>query len=61
MASKYLNIFPIPDGFANLMHDYARDVLRDQPDDVIDYSYLYFKALEEVKFNKLTDFIGNAI
>lgn len=29
------------------MEDYTREVLRDQPLDILEFSYFYFKALEE--------------
>jgi hypothetical protein len=48
MATKYLQKFPIPKDFPKLFHDFTKEILRDQPKDIIDYAYLYFKALEEV-------------
>lgn len=47
MASKYRKKFALPDGFYLILEEYSREVLRDQPLDIIEYSYLYFKALEE--------------
>ena len=47
MASKYLQKYPVPESFPDLLHDFAREVLRDQPEDIIEFSYLYFKAIEE--------------
>ena len=47
MTSKYRKKQSIPDGFYPLVEDYCREVLRDQPQDIIEFSYLYFKALEE--------------
>ena len=32
-----------------MLHDFAREVLRDQPKDICEYGALYFKALEEVR------------
>ena len=46
MASKYLQKFPVPKDFQNILHDFAREILRDQPQDLIEYSFLYFNALE---------------
>ncbi len=46
MASKYRKKFHLPDDAYQLLEDYAREVLRDQPKDIIEFSYLYFKALE---------------
>ena len=48
MASKYRKKFTMPEGFYKLLEDYSREVLRDQPRDIIEFSYLYFKAMEEV-------------
>ncbi len=48
MASKYRKKFSLPEGFYPVLEGYCREVLRDQPLDVVEFSYLYFKALEEV-------------
>jgi hypothetical protein len=48
MASKYRKKFALPDGFYEILEDYSREVLRDQPKDILEFSYLYFKHLEEV-------------
>ena len=48
MASKYRKKFELPKEFYAVLEDYSREVLRDQPVDIIEFSYLYFKALEEV-------------
>ena len=48
MASKYLQKYPIPGSFPELLHDFAREVLRDQPENIYEYGALYFAALEEV-------------
>jgi len=47
MASKYRKKFSLPEDFYPVLEDYSREVLRDQPADIIEFSYLYFKALEE--------------
>jgi len=39
---------PIPGDFPDLLHDFAREILRDQPEDIYEYGAAYFKALEEV-------------
>lgn len=49
MASKYRKKFTLPDGCYQILEDYAREVLRDQPKDIYEFSYLYFKALDEVR------------
>ena len=48
MASRYRKKFSLPDDFMEILECYSREVLRDQPIDIIEFSYLYFKALEEV-------------
>ena len=48
MASKYLQKYPVPEDFPDLLHDFAREVLRDQPDDIYQYGAQYFKAMYEV-------------
>ena len=48
MASKYRKKYALPENFYNVLEDYSREVLRDQPQDILEFSYLYFKALEEV-------------
>ena len=51
MASKYRKKYALPEGFYAVLEDYSREVLRDQPMDIVEYSYLYFKAIEEVSEN----------
>lgn len=46
MASKYLQKFPVPHGFQELLADLTREVLRDQPDNIVEYAALYFEGLE---------------
>ena len=48
MASRYRKKFALPEDFMEILEGYSREVLRDQPIDIIEFSYLYFKALEEV-------------
>ena len=50
MASKYRKKFSLPAEFYPILENYSREVLRDQPLDIIEYSYLFFKAMEEVSF-----------
>ena len=56
MASKYIQKYPVPQGFPDILHDFAREVLRDQPENIYEFGYLYFKAMEEVRKwnNKIT-------
>ena len=48
MASKYLQKYPIPEDFPDLLHDFTREVLRDQPDNIYQYGAEYFKAMYTV-------------
>ena len=50
MASKYRQKYTLPSGFYQVLEDYSREVLRDQPQDILEFSYLYFKAIEEVSY-----------
>ena len=51
MASKYRKKFSLPEEFYPILEAYSREVLRDQPLDIIEYSFLYFKHMEEVSTN----------
>jgi len=42
MASKYLQHFPIPAGFQQLLADLTRDILKDQPANIVEYAANYF-------------------
>ena len=48
MASRYRKKFALPEDFMEILEAYSKEVLRDQPMDIVEFSYLYFKALEEV-------------
>lgn len=48
MASRYRKKFALPEDFMEILEAYSKEVLRDQPIDIVEFSYLYFKALEEV-------------
>lgn len=52
MASKYLQKFPVSGAFPDLLHDFAREVLRDQPEDIYEYGAAYFKAMENVSVSQ---------
>jgi hypothetical protein len=56
MASKYIQKYPVPQGFPDILHDFAREVLRDQPENIYEFGYLYFKAMEEV--SKLINYMA---
>jgi hypothetical protein len=47
MASKYIQKFPVPEGFPEILHDLSKEILRNQPADIIEFSALYFKCLQE--------------
>lgn len=48
MASKYLQQYETPEGFEELLHDFIKEVLRNQPEDLIEFAALYFKCVQEV-------------
>jgi len=47
MASKYIQKFQIPEGFPEILHDLAKEILRNQPLDILEFSAMYFKCLQE--------------
>jgi hypothetical protein len=47
MASKYIQKFPVPEGFPEILHDLSKEILRNQPEDIIEFSAMYFKCLQE--------------
>ena len=47
MASKYIQKFPIPDNFPELLNDLSKEILRNQPEDILVFCALYFKCLQE--------------
>lgn len=49
MASKYIQKFPIPDKFPEILHDLSKEILRYQPQNIIEFCALYFKCLQEGK------------
>ena len=44
MASKYLQKYPVPEDFPDMLHEFAREILRDQPDNIYEYGAQYWKA-----------------
>jgi len=48
MASKYLQKFPVPADFPDILSDFTREILRLQPRDIIAFAVKYFQALEKV-------------
>ena len=49
MASKYIQQFPIPDDFPDILIEFTTEILRNQPLDIIDFGVEYFRCLEEQK------------
>jgi hypothetical protein len=47
MASKYLQEFPVPNGFMEILADFTREVLRVQPENIVEYGAKYFEMLEK--------------
>lgn len=50
MASTYLQKFPVPENFPELLSDLTKSILKEQPSDIIEYAYHYFRNLKEVRF-----------
>lgn len=46
MASKYIKEFPLPDPFPNIFKNLTKEILRDQPENIIHYAACYFHALD---------------
>jgi len=42
MASKYLQKFPVPAGFQEVLADLTREVLREQPVNIVEFAAVYF-------------------
>ena len=52
MTSKFSNKYPIPEKFPEILHDFAREVVRYMPKDILDFAIQYFFYLEQnVPFN----------
>lgn len=49
MASKYLEKYVTPNGFPEIIHDFAKEVLRSKPKDILMFGAQYFKNLQEGK------------
>ena len=48
MNLKFLgNNHPIPDEFGTILKNYTKEILRNKPKDIIDFSYQYFYCLEK--------------
>ncbi|EGR32891.1 regulatory subunit of type ii pka r-subunit family protein, putative [Ichthyophthirius multifiliis] len=49
MASKYLQKYPVPEGFYEILHDFTREILRAQPEDIIYFAANYFEQKAQGK------------
>mmetsp|Transcript_7130 Transcript_7130/g.10527 ORF Transcript_7130/g.10527 Transcript_7130/m.10527 type:complete len:82 (+) Transcript_7130:1389-1634(+) len=47
MASKYRKRFSIPEGFTPILQDFIKEVLREQPLDIIEFAAVYFRTKEQ--------------
>lgn len=58
MANKHLPHFSIPQDFNHILSDFTREILRDQPSDIIEYAAQYFETLaagKEWKYSSKTN------
>src|SRR5690349_1421705 len=49
MASKYIQQFPVPENFPQLLNDLVKEIIRNQPAEIIEFSAMYFKCMQEGK------------
>ena len=42
----YNNKYPIPEGFHDILHDFIKEIIRAQPNDIFDFGIQYFSKLE---------------
>lgn len=47
MSSKYLKNYKVPEGFEEVIENLTKEVLKNQPLDVLDFSVEYFRCLQE--------------
>ena len=47
MSSKYIKKYDIPPGFQDLLSEFTKEILRNQPKDIIDFGIEYFKCLQQ--------------
>ena len=47
MSSKYIKKYNIPPGFQDLLSEFTKEILRNQPEDIIDFGIEYFKCLQQ--------------
>jgi len=49
MASRYQKIFLCPSNFHEILHDFAFEVIRCQPADIVQFGAEYFETVAEGK------------
>lgn len=49
MACKYEDNFTVPLQFPEVYHDFLQSIIKDKPNDIIDYGFYYFEAKQLVK------------
>jgi len=47
MSSKYIKKYSIPQGFRSLLSEFTKEILRNQPKDIVDFAVEYFKCLQQ--------------
>ena len=47
MSSKYIKKYSIPPGFQSLLSEFTKEILRNQPKDIVDFAVEYFKCLQQ--------------
>ena len=47
MSSKYIKKYTIPPGFQDLLSEFTKEILRNQPEDIVDFGVEYFKCLQQ--------------
>ena len=49
MSSKYIKKYPIPKEFPEILAQFIKEILRNQPLDIIDFGIEFFRCVEEQK------------
>ena len=47
MSSKNIKKYTIPPGFQDLLSEFTKEILRNQPEDIVDFGVEYFKCLQQ--------------
>lgn len=47
MASGYLHTYPVPQGFYEILAELTKDILRDQPANIVEYAALFFEKRDK--------------